>query len=165
MAVVVDPQRQLLVSPVLTAVSVGVIVAFKPELRERALARGLFVEVRFRCFSARARRDMNIHLSFWRAANRRFRRCAWRRNEKRKIVKQNDYLMNATRYLILSGLQVACREPREEAADEQHWIDSTRSAVSVWRRGPHKSSIPARRLGTLYSGIERTDQFPHQSTT
>ena len=84
--------------------------------------------------------------------------------KKSKIVKQNDHLMDATRYLILSGLQVACREPREEAADERHWIDSTRSDVSVWRRGPHQSSIPARRLGTLYSGIE-TDQFPHQSTT
>ena len=85
--------------------------------------------------------------------------------KKSKIVKQNDHLMDATRYLILSGLQVACREPREEAADERHWIDSTRSDVSVWRRGPHKSSVPARRWGTLYSGIERTDQFPHQSTT
>ena len=102
---------------------------------------------------------MNKHLSFWRAVNPRFRR-----DEKSKIVKQNDYLMDATRYLILSGLQVACREPCEEAADERHWIDSTRSDVSVWRRGPHKSSIPARRLGTLYSEIE-ADQFPHQSTT
>jgi hypothetical protein len=70
---------------------------------------------------------MDEHLSFWRAANPRFRR-----DEKSKIVKQNDYLMDATRYLILSGLQVACREPREEAADERHWIDSTRSDVSVW---------------------------------
>jgi hypothetical protein len=47
--------------------------------------------------------------------------CAWRRDEKSKIVKQNDHLIDATRYLILSGLQVACREPREEAADERHW--------------------------------------------
>ena len=70
---------------------------------------------------------MNKHLSFWRAVNPRFRR-----DEKSKIVKQNDYLMDATRYLILSGLQVACREPCEEAADERHWIDSTRSDLSVW---------------------------------
>jgi hypothetical protein len=41
----------------------------------------------------------------------------YRRDEKGKIVKQNDHLMDATRYLILSGLQVACREPREEAED------------------------------------------------
>jgi hypothetical protein len=37
----------------------------------------------------------------------------YRRDEKGKIVKQNDHLMDATRYLILSGLHVASREPRE----------------------------------------------------
>jgi hypothetical protein len=35
--------------------------------------------------------------------------------------------MDETRYLILSGLQVACREPREEEEDDRHWIDSTRN--------------------------------------
>jgi hypothetical protein len=51
----------------------------------------------------------------------------YRRDEKGKIVKQNDHLMDATRYLILSGLQVACREPREEDEDNRQWIDSTRN--------------------------------------
>jgi hypothetical protein len=51
----------------------------------------------------------------------------YRRDEKGKIVKQNDHLMDATRYLIMSGLQVACREPREEDDDTRQWIDSTRN--------------------------------------
>src|SRR5262249_45877941 len=51
----------------------------------------------------------------------------YRRDEKGKIVKQNDHLMDATRYLILSGLQVACREPREEEEDNRQWIDGTRN--------------------------------------
>ena len=51
----------------------------------------------------------------------------YRRDEKGKIVKQNDHLMDATSYLILSGLQVACREPREEEEDNRQWIDSTRN--------------------------------------
>ena len=51
----------------------------------------------------------------------------YRRDEKGKIVKQNDHLMDATRYLIMSGMQVACREPREEDEDNRQWIDSTRN--------------------------------------
>jgi hypothetical protein len=51
----------------------------------------------------------------------------YRRDERGKIVKQNDHLMDATRYLIMSGSQVACREPREEAEDSRQWIDSTRN--------------------------------------
>ena len=51
----------------------------------------------------------------------------YRRDERGKIVKQSDHLMDATRYLILSGLQVACREPREEESDNHQWIDSTRN--------------------------------------
>jgi hypothetical protein len=51
----------------------------------------------------------------------------YRRDEKGKIVKQNDHLMDATRYLVMSGLQVACREPREEDDDNRQWIDSTRN--------------------------------------
>jgi Terminase RNaseH-like domain len=51
----------------------------------------------------------------------------YRRDENGKIVKQNDHLMDATRYLIMSGVQVACREPREEDEDNRQWIDSTRN--------------------------------------
>jgi hypothetical protein len=35
----------------------------------------------------------------------------YRRDERGQIVKKNDHLMDATRYLILSGLSVACVEP------------------------------------------------------
>jgi hypothetical protein len=51
----------------------------------------------------------------------------YRRDEKGKIVKQNDHLMDATRYLVMSGAQVACREPREGDDDNRQWIDSTRN--------------------------------------
>jgi hypothetical protein len=35
----------------------------------------------------------------------------YRRNEKGDVVKENDHLMDATRYLVLSGLDVACQKP------------------------------------------------------
>ena len=35
--------------------------------------------------------------------------------------------VDATRYLVMSGVQVACREPREEEIDNRQWIDSTRN--------------------------------------
>ena len=54
----------------------------------------------------------------------------YRRDEKGRIVKQSDHLMDATRYLILSGLQVACREPREEDDDNRHRVDELRSGGS-----------------------------------
>jgi hypothetical protein len=57
----------------------------------------------------------------------------YRRDEKGKIVKQNDHLMDATRYLIVSGLQVACREPCEE--DDNGGLPSLRSAVWTHGRG------------------------------
>jgi hypothetical protein len=55
--------------------------------------------------------------------------------------------MDATRDLILSALQVACREPREEAADERHWIDSTRSDVSVWAARAAQKLYTSPRVG------------------
>lgn len=39
----------------------------------------------------------------------------YRRDEKGKVVKENDHLMDATRYLVLSGLNIATQDPR--AAD------------------------------------------------
>ena len=41
----------------------------------------------------------------------------YRRDEKGKIVKENDHLMDATRYLIMSGMAVATIEP--DAIEEQ----------------------------------------------
>lgn len=35
----------------------------------------------------------------------------YRRNQEGKIVKEDDHLMDCTRYLIMSGLKVACTEP------------------------------------------------------
>jgi hypothetical protein len=54
----------------------------------------------------------------------------YRRDENGKIVKQNDHLMDATRYLIMSGLNVAIREPRDELQDDRMHADSTRSDVT-----------------------------------
>jgi len=39
----------------------------------------------------------------------------YRRDENGKIVKVNDHLMDATRYLIMSGLALACEPPYEDA--------------------------------------------------
>lgn len=54
----------------------------------------------------------------------------YRRDENGKIVKQNDHLMDATRYLIMSGLQVAVREPKDEQDDYRAYADSTRSDIT-----------------------------------
>lgn len=54
----------------------------------------------------------------------------YRRDEHGKIVKQNDHLMDATRYLIMSGLGVAFREPKDELADDRYYTDSTRSEIT-----------------------------------
>ena len=37
----------------------------------------------------------------------------YRRNEKGQVVKENDHLMDATRYLIMSGLSLACVKPTD----------------------------------------------------
>ena len=49
--------------------------------------------------------------------------------------------MDETRYLILSGLQVACREPREEEEDDRHWIDSTRNEYTGIKGRAFEQSI------------------------
>ena len=60
MAVVVEPQRQLLVLPCSyhRFRTVGVIVAFKPELRERALARGYSADCSSRSGSGASRHEL-----------------------------------------------------------------------------------------------------------
>lgn len=54
----------------------------------------------------------------------------YRRDEKGKIVKENDHLMDATRYLIMSGLNVAIREPKDELEDDRFYADQTRSEIT-----------------------------------
>jgi hypothetical protein len=60
MAVVVEPQRQLLVlsCSYRRFRTVGVIVAFKPELRERALARGYSADCSSRSGSGASRHEL-----------------------------------------------------------------------------------------------------------
>lgn len=54
----------------------------------------------------------------------------YRRDEKGKIVKANDHLMDCTRYLVVSGLGVACREPLDDMQEDRSYADSTRSEIT-----------------------------------
>lgn len=54
----------------------------------------------------------------------------YRRDEKGKIVKANDHLMDCTRYLIQSGLNLAIREPKDDPSDDRIWADATRSDIT-----------------------------------
>ena len=94
----------LLIEPADNAVEAGIY-----EVWERLSTQRLFV------FST---------LQNWRAEYR-----IYRRDENGKIVKQNDHLMDATRYLIKSGLSVAMTEPKDEMEDRTY-LDSTRSSVT-----------------------------------
>lgn len=47
----------------------------------------------------------------------------YRRDEKGAIVKANDHLMDATRYLIMSGLDIAAFKPREMRAGRNFTAD------------------------------------------
>lgn len=44
----------------------------------------------------------------------------YRRDEKGNVVKENDHLMDATRYLVVSGIQVATTEPVKRNNDRGH---------------------------------------------
>jgi hypothetical protein len=44
----------------------------------------------------------------------------YRRDEKGKVVKENDHLMDATRYLIMTGMRVARTAPDFDVNDGQH---------------------------------------------
>jgi hypothetical protein len=54
----------------------------------------------------------------------------YRRDEKGKVVKKDDHLMDATRYLIMSGLRIASTEPKPLDYYESQWSDRTRSATT-----------------------------------
>lgn len=64
-------------------------------------------------------------LQNWRAEYR-----LYRRDEKGKIVKSNDHLMDASRYLIMTGLQVAEREPVERGRFDDNHGDLDRSPIT-----------------------------------
>lgn len=44
----------------------------------------------------------------------------YRRDEKGAIVKENDHIMDATRYLIMSGIDAASTEPKKKKQNHQH---------------------------------------------
>jgi hypothetical protein len=54
----------------------------------------------------------------------------YRRDEKGKIVKENDHIMDAMRYLIMTGMMLATTEPVVDDYDDTHHDDSTRSSVT-----------------------------------
>lgn len=54
----------------------------------------------------------------------------YRRDEKGKILKKEDHLMDATRYLIMSGLRIAMAEPSQMGSYESMDSNSTRSAIT-----------------------------------
>jgi len=53
----------------------------------------------------------------------------YRRDEKGKIVKENDHLMDATRYLVMSGINIAITEPNEEYNDDVDFNFDDRNEV------------------------------------
>lgn len=52
----------------------------------------------------------------------------YRRDEKGHIIKENDHIMDATRYLVMSGIAISCTKPSDED-DEYYHSDSGRSDV------------------------------------
>lgn len=54
----------------------------------------------------------------------------YRRDEKGKVVKENDHLMDATRYLIMTGMAFAQTEPSEDEEMEHDMAMSGRNPVT-----------------------------------
>jgi phage terminase large subunit-like protein len=59
----------------------------------------------------------------------------YRRDEKGKVVKENDHALDATRYLVLSGLNIAVTKPATQWAQQKtrHLIDYD-PAKEMWNR-------------------------------
>jgi hypothetical protein len=51
----------------------------------------------------------------------------YRRDDNGKIVKENDHLMDAARYLIMSGMRVAKTPPYDDEDDAYHRAARNRS--------------------------------------
>lgn len=65
-------------------------------------------------------------LQNWRSEYRMYRR-----DDKGKIVKKDDHLMDASRYLLMSGLQLASLPPLSRDEESRHqFSDPTRSSVT-----------------------------------
>lgn len=52
----------------------------------------------------------------------------YRRDEHGRIIKENDHIMDATRYLVMSGIAVSCTKPRDDEYFDD-WGDDGRSDV------------------------------------
>lgn len=52
----------------------------------------------------------------------------YRRDEHGRIIKENDHIMDATRYLVMSGIAVSCTKPRDDEHFDE-WGDDGRSDV------------------------------------
>jgi len=85
--------------------------------------------------------EAGIHACYQRLASGRlkvFRTCRnwisefriYRRNEKGKVVKENDHLMDATRYLLMTGLVLACFDPDDIEEPEGGPMEHGRSPVT-----------------------------------
>ena len=48
----------------------------------------------------------------------------YRRDEKGRIVKENDHLMDATRYLVMSGIDLAKTKPVKKTNEGENYISS-----------------------------------------
>lgn len=64
-------------------------------------------------------------LTNWRAEYR-----LYRRDEKGRVVKEHDHLMDTTRYLVMSGLDIAAFKPREVRAGPQ--MKSDYRPIDAW---------------------------------
>lgn len=60
----------------------------------------------------------------------------YRRDEKGKVVKENDHLMDAARYLCMSGLQVSAQPPHNQWGKMAHRVNRNESDYdpSAWAR-------------------------------
>jgi len=85
--------------------------------------------------------EAGIHACYQRLASGRlkvFRTCRnwisefriYRRNAKGKVVKENDHLMDATRYLLMTGLVLACFDPDDIEEPEGGPMEHGRSPVT-----------------------------------
>lgn len=95
-----------------------------------------------RLFPADNAVEAGIHACYQRLATGKlkvFRTCRnwltefriYRRDEKGKIVKENDHLMDTMRYLIMTGMAHASIEPSElDDMEDEMWANHSRDAVT-----------------------------------
>ena len=55
-----------------------------------------------------------------------------RHSEDGKIVKENDHLMDATRYLIVSGIDRMTTEVQEEEEEQYEWPYTRSGSNTSW---------------------------------